>query len=287
MNSLHFRILNKILQRNFSQAVPRDLTFQYLEGPQKGIAVCGLNRPSAKNAFSRNLLDELHKTIDKISFENKARVFVLRSMVPGAFCSGADLKERATMTPQEVSSFVSNLRYMMTRLHNLQIPIIAAIDGLALGGGLEIALACDIRIASETSKLGLVETKLAILPGAGGTQRLPRIINPSLAKELIFTARIFDGKYAKEIGIVNHVVPQNETEDAAYQKAISISEEILPNGPVAVKMAKLAINKGIEVDLHSGLSIEESCYQHVIPTKDRTEGLNAFKEKRRPEYVGQ
>lgn len=155
------------------------------------------------------------------------------------------------------------------------------------GGGLEIALSCDIRVASSNAKLGLVETKLAIIPGAGGTQRLPRLINTSLAKELIYTGRIFDGNYAKEIGLVNHVVEQNETGDAAYQKSLSIAEEILPNGPVALKMAKAAINRGIEVDLNSGLNIEEACYAQIIPTKDRSEGLAAFKEKRKPVYIGQ
>jgi len=136
-------------------------------------------------------------------------------------------------------------------------------------------------------KNGTVETKLAIIPGAGGTQRLPRIVGTSLAKELIFTARTLDGKGAEEIGLVNHCVPQNENGDAAFIKALALAEEILPNGPVGVKMAKVAINKGMDVDMSTAMAIEESCYAQVIPTKDRLEGLAAFKEKRQPKYKGE
>ncbi|KRT80120.1 hypothetical protein AMK59_6382, partial [Oryctes borbonicus] len=174
----------------------------------------------------------------------------------------------------------------MNSIHHLSIPVIAALDGSALGGGLEMALACDLRVASTNCKMGLVETKLAIIPGAGGTQRLPRLINPAIAKELIFTARIFNGREAKEMGIVNHAVDQNATNDAAYLKSLDIAREIIPNGPVGVKMAKAAINRGLEVDLATGLSFEEACYAQVIPTKDRLEGLAAFREKRSPKYIG-
>ena len=158
---------------------------------------------------------------------------------------------------------------------------------LALGGGLEMALACDIRTTAEDSKLGLVETKLAIIPGAGGTQRLPRILGPALAKELIFTSRVLSGNEAKELGICSHVVPQNDEKDAAFQKALQIAVEILPNGPIGVRMAKKAIDHGIQVDLNTGYAIEEACYAQVIPTKDRLEGLKAFAEKRKPKYLGE
>lgn len=164
---------------------------------------------------------------------------------------------------------------------------IAAIDGAALGGGLEIALACDLRTVANLVKMGLVETRLAIMPGAGGTQRLPRIISPALAKELIFTARVFTGEEAAKMGIVNYSVAQNDTNDAAYQRAIKLAEEILPNGPVGVRMAKRAINKGSQVDITTGYSIEEDCYSQIIGTKDRIEGLAAFNEKRKPNYIGE
>ncbi|KAJ8979324.1 hypothetical protein NQ317_006938 [Molorchus minor] len=135
--------------------------------------------------------------------------------------------------------------------------------------------------------MGLVETKLAIMPGAGGTQFLPRIINPSIAKELIFSAKIIDGKRAEQIGLVNHAVEQNENGTAAYVKSLDFAEEIIPNGPLGIKMAKKSINRGLEVDISTGLTMEEACYNQLIPTKDRTEGLQAFKEKRKPIFMGQ
>lgn len=237
--------------------------------------------------MSLNLVKELSDALDNASISSSVRVVLLRSLVPGIFCAGADLKQRAEMTPQQVSMFVIALRGLMNRIHHLSIPVIAALDGSALGGGLEMALACDLRVASTNCKMGLVETKLAIIPGAGGTQRLPRLINPAIAKELIFTARIFNGREAKEMGIVNHAVDQNATNDAAYLKSLDIARQIVPNGPVGVKMAKVAINKGLEVDLATGLSFEEACYAQVIPTKDRLEGLAAFREKRSPKYIGE
>ncbi|XP_058157412.1 methylglutaconyl-CoA hydratase, mitochondrial isoform X3 [Dasypus novemcinctus] len=200
---------------------------------------------------------------------------------------GADLKERVKMHPSEVGPFVSKTRAVINEIANLPVPTIAAIDGLALGGGLELALACDIRVAASSAKMGLVETKLAIIPGAGGTQRLPRAIGMSLAKELIFSARVLDGQEAKAVGLVSHVPQQNEEGDAAYRKALDLAKEFLPQGPVAMRVAKLAINQGMEVDLVTGLAIEEACYAQTIPTKDRLEGLLAFKEKRPPRYKGE
>ncbi len=136
------------------------------------------------------------------------------------------------------------MRAIGTALSNLPVPVIAALDGAALGGGLEFALCCDIRTASSSAKMGLVETKLAIIPGNGGSQRLPRLIGLSAAKELIFTARVLDGNAAHKIGLVNHVVEQNKEGDAAYHRALGLAQEIAVNGPVAVRMAKLAMNFG-------------------------------------------
>lgn len=280
------RIITKY-HRNYAQDVQQDVVYEKLTNEDDGIAIIGLNRLKERNALSLNLVKELNDTLDDVSSNNSIRVVLLRSLVPGIFCAGADLKERARMTQQQVSLFVTALRSLMNRIHNLPIPVIAALDGAAIGGGLEMALACDLRIASSNCKLGLVETKLAIIPGAGGTQRLPRLINPAIAKELIFTARIFNGKEAKELGVVNHAVDQNGNNDGAYLKSLEIAREIVPNGPIGVKMAKAAINKGLEVDLSTGLSFEEACYAQVIPTKDRIEGLAAFKEKRPAKYVGE
>ncbi|XP_057576886.1 methylglutaconyl-CoA hydratase, mitochondrial isoform X2 [Hippopotamus amphibius kiboko] len=223
-----------------------------------GIVVLGINRAYAKNSLSKNLIKMLSKAVDALKSDKKVRTIIVRSEVPGIFCAA-----------------------------NLPMPTIAAIDGLALGGGLELALACDIRVAASSAKMGLVETKLAIIPGGGGTQRLPRAIGMSLAKELIFSARVLDGQEAKAVGLISHVLEQNQEGDAAYRKALDLAREFLPQGPVAMRVAKLAINQGMEVDLVTGLAIEEACYAQTIPTKDRLEGLLAFKEKRIPRYKGE
>ncbi|KAL4008985.1 hypothetical protein ACER0C_002837 [Sarotherodon galilaeus] len=244
--------------RYYSSDSKDELHVRYLDGEDSGIVVVGINRPKAKNAINKNLVKMMFEAVEDIKKNKKVRSVILCSLVPGIFCAG-----------------------------NLPLPTIAAIDGAALGGGLEMALACDIRISSNTAKMGLVETKLAIIPGAGGTQRLPRVIGVSLAKELIFAARVVDGTQAQQMGLVSHSVEQNNSGDAAYLRALELAREINPQGPIAIRMAKLAINQGIEVDLSTGLAIEEACYSQVIPTKDRLEGLSAFKEKRQPQYKGE
>ncbi|XP_007967915.1 methylglutaconyl-CoA hydratase, mitochondrial isoform X2 [Chlorocebus sabaeus] len=235
-----------------------ELRVRHLEEENRGIVVLGINRAYGKNALSKNLIKMLSKAVDALKSDKKVRTIIIRSEVPGIFCAA-----------------------------NLPVPTIAAIDGLALGGGLELALACDIRVAASSAKMGLVETKLAIIPGGGGTQRLPRAIGMSLAKELIFSARVLDGQEAKAVGLISHVLEQNQEGDAAYRKALDLAREFLPQGPVAMRVAKLAINQGMEVDLVTGLAIEEACYAQTIPTKDRLEGLLAFKEKRPPRYKGE
>ncbi|XP_064632753.1 methylglutaconyl-CoA hydratase, mitochondrial-like [Lineus longissimus] len=229
----------------------------------------------------------LSEATQAIRFDKNVKVLIIKSECPGIFCAGADLKERVKMTQAEVGPFVAKLRSTVSDLCNLPMPVIAAMDGIALGGGLEMALACDIRIAASSAKMGLVETRLAIIPGGGGTQRLPRLVGPAIAKELMFTARVIDGAEAARINLVNQAVEQNDERDAAYQRSLELAREITPQGPIAVQMAKIAIDRGVEVDLASGLKFEEACYAQVIPTKDRTEGLLAFKEKRPPKYRGE
>ncbi|XP_076020340.1 methylglutaconyl-CoA hydratase, mitochondrial [Genypterus blacodes] len=278
---------NAAATRHYSSDSKDELKVRHLDGEDAGIVVVGINRPKAKNAISRNLVNMMFGAVEDIKKNGKVRSVILCSLVPGVFCAGADLKERAKMHQSEVGPFVSKARALITELGNLPMPVIAAIDGAALGGGLEMALACDIRISSNSAKMGLVETKLAIIPGAGGTQRLPRVIGVSLAKELIFAARAIDGVEAYRLGLVSHSVEQNDSGDAAYLRALELAREINPQGPIAIRMAKLSINQGIEVDLSTGLAIEEACYAQVIPTKDRLEGLSAFKEKRRPHFKGE
>lgn len=285
-NTRNFSYTSKCCSR-VAYSSSDEVKVQVLDGFEDGIVVFGLNREKARNALNSGLTNSLFRALEEIHHDKNARVLILRSLVPGVFCAGADLKERVTMSPNEVQIFVSKLSALTSAIENVPIPVIAAIDGPALGGGLEIALACDLRTASDNSKLGLVETRLAIIPGAGGTQRLPRIVGPAVAKELIFTARVIDGADAARLGIVNYVVKQNGQMDAAYHSALALAREIIPNGPVAIKMAKAAITRGYEIDIHSGCKMEESCYAQLIQTKDRLEGLLAFKERRRPVYKGE
>lgn len=273
-------------QTGSSQEPEDEFHVNYLDGERKGIVVFSMRRLRYKNAMGRNIIQRLLDGMNQVKFDTSVRCLIVRSEVPGVFCAGADLKERAEMSNAEVAAFVHKLRYSVSELAALPMPTIAAIDGAALGGGLEMSLACDMRIASKNAKIGLVETSLAIIPGGGGTQRLPRAIGVPKAKELIFTSRVLDGTQACEMGVVNHVVEQNKDGTAAYERSLTLAEEILPQGPIALRMAKLAINQGSEVDIASGLKYEEAYYAQIIPTKDRIEGLQAFKEKRKPKYQG-
>ncbi|XP_004869290.1 enoyl-CoA hydratase domain-containing protein 2, mitochondrial isoform X7 [Heterocephalus glaber] len=199
---------------------------------------------------------------------------------------GADLKEREQMSAAEVGAFVQRLRGLMSEIAAFPAPTIAAMDGFALGGGLELALACDLRVAASTAVMGLIETTRGLLPGAGGTQRLPRCLGVALAKELIFTGRRLTGVEAHALGLVNHAVDQNEEGNAAYHQARALAQEILPQAPIAVRLGKVAIDRGMEVDIASGMAIEGMCYAQNIPTQDRLEGMAAFREKRPPKFIG-
>jgi methylglutaconyl-CoA hydratase len=250
---------------------------------EDGIMVLTLNRPNAANALSTKMLEELKNVIDTCKFDPSVRCLVLTGAGEKAFCAGADLKERAGMEPQMVRKTVSLIRECINNLESLPQPVIAAVNGAAFGGGTELALACDIRVASEHAKFGLTETSLGIIPGAGGTQRLPRLVGKGRAKELIFTARRIEAQEAKEIGLVEYVVRP----ESLFEKAIDIASQIARNAPIAVRQAKFAIEKGMDVDLTTGLAIEQNAYEITIPTKDRLEGLQAFKEKRPPVYKGE
>ncbi|OQR97157.1 enoyl-CoA hydratase/isomerase family [Achlya hypogyna] len=274
----------RVLRAAFSSmAAPTEFVVERLSGDLAGVALMTMSRPAARNALGKQMMAEMRAAMDSVRFDASVRVVVLQSTVPRVFCAGADLKERLAMTPEEAAATVFGLRSAFTELEQLPMPTIAAIEGAALGGGLEMALACDFRIAGAKALLGTPETGLAILPGAGGTQRLPRLIGLSKAKELIFTSRKIDNVTAERIGLVDYAVAENE----ALNKALELAKEILPNGPIGVRMAKEAITKGIEVDLASGMAIERACYAQVIPTKDRLEGLQAFREKRKPVYKGE
>lgn len=249
---------------------------------QDGICTVTLNRPEAMNSLSLAMLGALHTALDEIAFDPEVRCVIVTGAGEKAFCAGADLKERAGMDPVQVRRCVAQIRGVMDKLENLPMPTIAAVNGAALGGGTELALACDLRVVAETAKMGLTETSLAIIPGAGGTQRLPRLIGRAKAKELIFTARRIDAAECLAIGLANRVVAPALLLEAAH----GFAAEIGKNGPVALKAAKRAIDRGMEMDLGNALVLESTCYEMTIPTEDRIEGLAAFREKRKPVYKG-
>lgn len=250
---------------------------------ENGIAIITLNRPESANALSTALLYELSHLLYDLAFRRDVRVVIFTGAGEKVFCAGADLKERAGMNETEVRKTVTLIRETINQIEQLPQPVICALNGSAFGGGLELALACDIRVAADTAQLGLTETSLGIIPGAGGTQRLPRLIGKGKAKELIFTAKRITAKEAEQIGLVEYVVPR----DQLMEKAMEIAEQIVVNAPIAVMQAKIAINRGLDVDLATGLRIEQMAYDITIPTKDRLEGLQAFKEKRKPVYKGE
>jgi enoyl-CoA hydratase/carnithine racemase len=247
-----------------------------------GIAMLTLNRPEVMNSFNFSLLHALKEQIEALKFNKKIRVVIITGAGQKAFCAGADLKERTSYTELQVKKFIFTIRNLFTDIEYLNKPVIAALNGIALGGGTELALACDIRIASMNASMGLTETRLAIIPGAGGTQRLPRLINRGKAKELIFTGRRVDAQEALQIGLVNQVCKPESLLEDCFKMAAMICE----TGPIAAEQAKYAINYGLETDLHTGLGIESNAYWITIPTEDRLEGLTAFKEKRKPVYKG-
>ncbi len=253
-----------------------------LKEEKDGVAILTLNRPEVMNSFNFALLEALKDQIEELRTRSDIRVVIITGSGEKAFCAGADLKERAKLSDPQVKKFIYTIQTLFTSIESLNKPVIAAVNGIALGGGTELALACDIRIASMKASMGLTETRLAIIPGAGGTQRLPRLIGRGKAKELIFTGRRVDAKEALNISLVNNICESEDLIDECRKMAAMICE----TGPIAIEQAKYAINHGLETDLQTGLAIESKAYWVTIPTKDRAEGLKAFKEKRKPRYKG-
>lgn len=255
-------------------------TIQYEE--HGNIAYVTLNRPDALNAFNYDMLSELGEITESIRINPDVRVVVFTGAGAKSFSVGADLKERKTLSDQQVKRNIYKIGDVFTAIENLPQPTIAMLNGYAFGGGTELALACDFRIAADDIQLGLTETSLAIIPGAGGTQRLPRLIGEAKAMELILTAKRLKAEEALAYGLVTKVASREnliaETENFASL--------MLGNGPIALQQAKFAIKHGMNVDLQTGLHIERKAYEITIPTEDRIEALNAFSEKRKPEFKG-
>ncbi|MEK5522292.1 enoyl-CoA hydratase [Heyndrickxia sporothermodurans] len=241
-----------------------------------------LNREKAMNAFNYETLCELASVVESIRTNSEVRALVFLGAGEKAFSVGADLKERKTLSEQEVRRNVYKIGEVFESIANLPQPTIAAMNGYAFGGGMELALSCDFRIAVSDAVMGLTETSLAIIPGAGGTQRLPRLIGEAKAMELILTAKRMTADEAYQYGVVTKVV-----ERARFLEEVNeFVGEIQANGPIAIQQAKFAIKNGMNVDLHTGLEIERKAYEITIPTEDRVEALQAFSEKRKPNFKG-
>jgi enoyl-CoA hydratase len=233
------------------------------------------------NALDGQVIEEIGQALLELEAEGP-RAIVVTGAGERAFIAGADIRAMSVMDPIEAKRFSEIGHAALALLDRSPIPTIAAVNGYALGGGCEVALACDIRIAAENATFGFPEVGLGILPGLGGTQRLPRLIGPALAKELIFTGRRVGAEEAREIGLANRVVGQGE----ALVAAKGLAAEISSNGPLAVRHAKAATNRALDADLISGLEYEADQFALLFATEDAREGMNAFGEKREPEFEG-
>ncbi len=250
------------------------------EGPLVWLTI---RRPDVMNCLSFPTLRRFRLVLEELREDLSIRCLLITGEGDKAFCAGADLKERKTMPDARVPLFVKNIRTLMDDVANMPQPTIAVIGGFAFGGGTELALACDLRVAAAHATLGLTEVSLAIIPGAGGTQRLPRLIGKSRAKDLILTGRRIEALEAEGIGLVNRVAPPGRLRETALEIAGAIAE----NGPIAVRAAKDAIDGGMEMPLAEGLKHEARCYERVLGTSDRLEALAAFADKRKPMYRGE
>lgn len=249
------------------------------------VAVVTLNRPDRMNTLGSTMKPDLARAFFELARNNdQVRAVLITGSGDKAFCAGADIKERATDVVRGTEYFVRQkaTHELFRNIEEFEKPVIAAINGVALGGGLEIALCCDLRIAASHARFGLPEIKLGVIPAAGGTQRLPRLVGEARAKELILTADLVDAETALRYGLVSRVVPQAELMTAALE----LSQRIAQHPPLAVRFAKRAINRGMQTDLDSGLEYERYAAAMIVDSEDRIEGMRAFVEKREPQFKG-
>src|SRR5215831_1521988 len=231
-----------------------------------------------RNSIRRALVEELQSLLDRVSSDTSTGAVILTGAGDKAFCAGADLKERQGMSEDQVRALLVNLRDLLGSFERSDCIFIAAINGLALGGGAEIALCCDFRVAADSAEIGLTEVRLGIIPGGGGTQRLTRLVGPGRAKDLILTGRRLNAAEAFAIGLVQRLAPEGRL----LEVALAVAEQIAENAPLAVAAAKHAVDRGLDLEMDAALALELEQYETVLRSEDRLEGLRAFAEKRRP-----
>jgi enoyl-CoA hydratase len=255
-----------------------------LEQITNGVLLVQLNRPDVANAFNTQMAKDILNLFEDLSLDPRnSRVVVLTGSGDRAFCAGGDLKERQGMSDADWGRQHLIFERMVRAVIDCPIPIIAAVNGAAYAGGCELAAATDFIYASENARFAQTETRIGIIPGAGGTQNLARSMGERRAKELILSAKPFSAEEARQWGLVNEVFPQDELLGAA----LSTAKVIAANAPVAVKQAKQAIHKGMQMSINDGLSFEIEAYNRTVPTADRREGVLAFNEKRQPKFTGE
>lgn len=246
---------------------------------EKNIGILSINRPKALNALNTAVLDELDKAIDMIKEDDDIHIVIITGE-GRAFVAGADIAEMRNMDIFEARVFADKGLKVFRKIELMEKPVIAAVNGFALGGGCELSMCCDIRIASDKAKFGQPEVGLGITPGFAGTQRLSRLVGLGRAKELIFTADMINAEEAYRIGLVNKVVPVDEL----MNEALALAEKIASKGQIAVRFSKTSMNMGIETDLETGMGIEKDLFGLCFATEDQKEGMGAFLEKREPNY---
>lgn len=248
---------------------------------EEGIATITLNRPEVLNALNSQVFNEISDAAKNLGEDESVRAVIITGGEK-VFAAGADIKQMASLNAVDIVKGVRPSKITMNLLENMSKPVIAAIAGYALGGGCELTLAADVRIAADNAQFGLPEIKLGILPGGGGTQRLPRLIGAGKAKELIFSGDIISADEALRIGLVNKVVPA----DQLIPEARKMAKKFISKGAVALQLAKSCINEGLQVDLETGLQYEHKCFSLLFATIDQKEGMKAFLEKRKPNFQG-
>ena len=252
---------------------------EYIVYEQKGsYAVLTISREKALNALNSQVLDELNAALDAVNLD-EVRCLILTGAGAKSFVAGADIGEMSTLTKAEGEAFGKKGNDVFRKLETFPIPVIAAVNGFALGGGCEISMSCDIRICSENAVFGQPEVGLGITPGFGGTQRLARLVGPGMAKQMIYTARNIKADEAYRLGLVNAVYPQEELMAAAEKMAAGIAK----NAPIAVRNCKKAINEGLDADMDEAIVIEEKLFGDCFESYDQKEGMAAFLEKRKVE----